>query len=527
METGFTTLDWSIVGLYVLVLAAAGLLSTRRQRDAEDYFLAGHRVPIWLVAVSVLSTTQSAATFLGAPDYGFRGDYTYLTSYLGALIGALLVAWILIPRLYAMGATTVYELLAQRFGTRAMRAAGGMYLVGRVLASGARLYLAAIAASMIIFSDIAPGSLFIASLALVVLGLVFTYLGGLRSILWTDLVQVILYVGAALVVLVLLLHSIPATVPEIVTGLLHAPGGENKLRLIDLSLDPAAPFSLFATMTGIVLLFVASTGLDQDTTQRLLACPTAKEGSRALLVSVLAAVPVVLLFMAIGSLLYVFYERPDLMGAAATGHAEAFQGEKITVFMHYILSQLPPGVRGLVAVGVLAAAAVNSGLISMSSVLIEDFYRPWISRRQDLPEEHFVRAGRLGQVLLGAALLAMSMLCFYWQRYTQAPLLTFALGVMTFAYSGLLGVYFTLLFTRRGTSTSVLWALAAGFVATGLQQAYVVDTLGLPPSWKVLAFPDQLVLGTLVAFAVCAFPRGVSPPPADRAAEKSATAAEA
>ena len=307
---GFTWLDWGIVGLYVLLLAAAGLLSTRRQRDAEEYFLAGHGVPVWLVAVSVLSTTQSAATFLGAPDYGFRGDYTYLTSYLGALIAALLVAWILIPRLYAMNATTVYELLARRFGVRAMRAAGGMYLLGRVLASGARLYLAAIAAAMIMFSNIHPSSLFAASLALVVLGIAFTYLGGLRSILWTDLVQVILYVGAALVVLVVLLRSIPAPLGDIVAGLASAPGGENKLRLLDLSLDPAAPFSLFATLTGIVLLFVASTGLDQDTTQRLLACPSARDGRRALVVSVLAAVPVVLLFMAIGSLLHIFYERP-------------------------------------------------------------------------------------------------------------------------------------------------------------------------------------------------------------------------
>src|SRR5918998_5812966 len=120
MTAQFTPLDWGIVAGYVLLLALAGILATRRQRDAEDYFLAGHRVPIWLVAVSVLSTTQSAATFLGAPDYGYRGDYTYLTSYAGALIGAFLVGWILVPRLYALGATTVYELLERRYDRQAM-----------------------------------------------------------------------------------------------------------------------------------------------------------------------------------------------------------------------------------------------------------------------------------------------------------------------------------------------------------------------------------------------------------------------
>jgi Na+/proline symporter len=191
------------------------------------------------------------------------------------------------------------------------------------------------------------------------------------------------------------------------------------------------------------------------------------------------------------------------MQRAGSGPAGEFRGEKITIFMHYILTQIPPGVRGFVAVGVLAAAAVNSGLISMSSVLIEDFYRPWIQRRREMPETHFVNAGRMGMVLLGLALLAMSVLCFYWQRYTQAPLLAFALGVMTFAYSGLLGVYFTVLFTRRGSSASVMWALATGFAAIGLQQNYVVDVVGLPGSWKSLAFPYQLCIGTAVAFATC------------------------
>ena len=504
MTGHFTPLDWGIVATYILLLALAGILATRRQRDAADYFLAGHRVPIWLVAVSVLSTTQSAATFLGAPDYGYRGDYTYLTSYLGPLIAAFLVAKYLIPRFYAEGVTTVYELLLHRFDARAMRAAGGMYLIGRIFASGARLYLAAIAVSMIIFADIEPSNVLLASAALVLLGLVFTFIGGLRAVIWSDLVQVLLYVGAALVVLCLLWASIPASTGEIVRGLAAPPEGGNKLRLIDLSLDLTAPFSLLATVTGITLLFFASMGLDQDITQRFLACRDAREGRRALYASVLASVPVVLLFLAIGSLLYVFYDRPDLMGSSAgAGAAGEFRGEKITIFMHHILTQIPPGVRGLVAVGVLAAAAVNSGLISMASVLIQDFYRPWIERRRAMPEEHFVRAGQVGMVLLASALLGMSLLCFYWQRYTDAPLLSFALSVMTFAYSGLLGVYFTILFTSRGSTRSVIWALATGFVAIALQQSYIVDVLQLPPSWKTLAFPFQLCIGTAVAFATC------------------------
>jgi SSS family solute:Na+ symporter len=502
MPARFTALDWTVVAAYVALLAIAGWLATRRQRDAEDYFLAGHRVPVWLVAVSVLSTTQSAATFLGAPDSSYRGDYTYLTTSIGALLGALLTGRVLVPRLYALRATTCYELLAARFDRKAMRAAGGMYLVGRVFASGARLYLAAIAVAMIMFSNVEPGSILAASVVLVVLGLAFTSLGGLNAILWSDLLQVILYTGAALIVLWLLWTSIPASPSAILHGLAHTPGDGNKLAFIDLSLDLSHPFSLLATLTGIVLLCFASTGLDQDTTQRLLACRDSGQGERALYLSAVAAVPVVLLFMAIGSLLYVFYDRPDLMGRSAAA-AGAFRGEKITIFMQYILTQIPPGIRGLVAVGVLAAAALNSELISMSSVLVEDFYRPWAERRPR-PQSHYVTAGRVGQLVMALALLAMATLCYWWQRYTAAPLLAFALGVMSFAYSGLLGVYLTALFTRRGSSLSARWALATGFGAILVQQAFVVDLLHLPESWKALAFPFQLCLGTAVAFATCA-----------------------
>lgn len=499
-QAHFTALDWGIVGGYILILALAGWLSTRRQRSAEDYFLAGHAVPVWLIAISVLSTTQSAATFLGAPDYSYRGDYTYLASNIGPLIGAFLVARYLIPRFYAEGVTTVYELLRARYGPVAMRAAAGMYLVGRVFASGARLYLAAIAVAMIVFADIQPGQVFAASAALVVMGLVFTFIGGLRSVVWSDLVQVVLYVGAALVVLVILWRSIPVSTGEIVATL----AAENKLRLFDLSFNLSAPFSLLAIVTGIALLFFASQGLDQDTTQRFLACRDTKEGKRALFASVFAGIPVVFLFLMIGSLLHIVYDRPDLMEqAAGASGAGTFEGEKITIFMHYILTQIPPGVRGFVAVGVLAAAAVNSGLISMSSVLIQDFYRPWAERRGPRPEAHYVRAGRIGMILLALALLAMSLLCFYWQRYTDAPLLDFALGVMSFAYSGLLGVYFTLLFTRRGSTASVIAALVVGFLAILLMQPYVVDLLGLPAAWKGLAFPYQLCIGTAFAFATC------------------------
>ncbi len=501
----FTGLDWAILCAYITILAFAGYAATRRNIvTADDYFLASHRAPTWLVAVSVLSTVQSAATFLGVPDNSFRGNYSYLMSTVGALLAAWIVSRLLIPRFYAIGASTVYELLEKRFDIVARRAASLMYLVGRIFASGARLYLAAIAVSMVMFLDIEPQHLVIASFVLLLFGLVFTFMGGLNAVIWSDLVQVVLYVGAALVVLFFLFSKIPASFAEIVFALQHAPDGSDKLKVVDTSLDLTTPFSLLAVLTGVTLLNIGNAGLDQDTTQRLLACENARNGSRALLGSVWSSIPVIILFLMIGSLLHIFYERPDIMAGGGAAVASTFQGEKITIFMHFILSEIPPGLRGLVTVGIIAAAAINSGLISMSAVLINDFYRPLAERRQSKPEEsHYVAAGRIATVLLGLTLFAMSVLCYYWQRYSNLPLLDFVLGVMAFAYSGLLGVYATAVFTRRGSSRSVIAALLAGFCTIMLFQGYVVDSLGLPELLKTIAFPWQLCLGTLIATLVC------------------------
>lgn len=507
MEYGFSTLDWTIVFLYFAMLLGMGwLFRSHTSSNAQDYFLGGNKMSFWLVAVSVLATTQSAATFLGGPDQGYRGDYRYLATNIGSMIAALVVARVLVPRFYAIKATTVYELLAVRYDQKAMVSAGAMYLVGRVFAGGSRLYLAAIAVSMILYGNIAPESIFSASLILTGLGFLVTFFGGIRSVLWSDLVQFFIYSASAVAVLAFLWLQIPASGTDIIYGLANAPGGQDKLRLLDFSLNFSEPYTLLSIVTGMTLLLIGNYGLDQDTTQRLLTCRDSRQGGWALIISVLMAIPLVWVFLSIGQLLHVFYDRPDLMGAGASVvQAQEFNGEKITIFMYYILNQMPSGLKGLVAAGVIAAAisTINSGLNSMSSVLVQDFYRRWLDQRGGASEQHYVTAGRVSMGVVGLTLFAMSIICYYWQRYTDMPLIDFALSVMVFAYSGLLGVYFTVVFTNRGSSPSVMTALAVGFIVTLLQQSYIVDALELPANWKSLAFSWQLCIGTAASFIVC------------------------
>lgn len=524
MSLPFSTADWAvIIGYFALLMAGAWIFMPRHTDTAHDYFLAGGTVPAWLAAVSVLSATQSAATFLGGPDFGYHGDFTYLGTNLGGLIGAIFVAHVLIPRFYAARVTTVYELLSLRFGALATRWTGAMFLFGRVLAGGARVYLAAIAVAMVMTGTVDAGGIFAAAAVLVVASFLSTFVGGLRSVMWIDLVQFVIMVGSAIAVLIFLRQAIPASDAEIVQGLMHAPGGVDKLRLFDFSADLSRPFSLLAIVTGIALLYIASSGLDQDTTQRLLACRDARTGARGLYLSVFATVPVVAIFITIGLLLHVFYDRPELMGGATNSAGQAFAGEKISIFMHYILTQLPAGLRGLVTAGIMAAAVAttNSALNAMSSVLIEDFYRPWRERRAatagagastpapaTVPEHHYVQAGRAGMGVIGVAMLIVAVLSFYWQHYAKLGLLEFALQVMVFAYAGLLGVYFAAIFTRRGTTGSVIASLIAGFITVLLLQPAIAAALGLPEMLQGLAFPFQLCVGTAVAFVVAVGPGG-------------------
>lgn len=507
MSTPLTLVDWSIIALYVAAVAGGGVaLSRRPTRSMREYFLGGNQMSAWVVMFSVIATNQSAATFLGGPDYGFRGDYTYLASSAGAVLAALVATRYLLTRFYELKVTTVYELLAIRYGEGAKRAAGAMYLVGRVFASGARVYIAATAVAMMLFFDIEPQSVMLAILAIAVCSLGIALMGGIRSVIWSDLGQFIVYFGAALIALFSLWSQLSLTPAEMISALRETPEGVNKLVLFDFSTDLSRPFTVWAILTGVFLLNLGNFGLDQDTTQRLLTCRDARAGGRAMIASSLVAIPIVLVFVTIGQLLYLLYERPDLM--ASTGGGELmpeFNGESITVFMSYILSEMPDGVRGLATAGIVAAAisTMNSGLSAMSSVLISDFYHPWKEAAASRRPEHYVLAGRLGMLLFAVLLSAMAVLCFYWQRYTDMALLEFALAVMSFAYAGLIGVFFTAVFTDRGSSVSVVAALIAGFVTILVQQSYIVDSLGLPMYMKSLSFPWQLLIGVGVSIIVC------------------------
>jgi len=497
MHSAFTVVDWGIFAAYFLVLTITSVLLSRvKVKSTRDYFVGGNSVPMFAVAISVLATSQSAATFLGGPEYSYAKDLTFIGFYISALLAVFFVSKVLIPRFYAINAVTVYELLEYRYGASAKKQAGVMFLIGRVFASGARLYIGALAISMILFLDITPIHVAISITILMLGALAYAYFGGVKSVIFSDIIQAITYIGAGIAVLVYLYISIDADFSTIVNTL----QADKKLELIDWSMSGG--FSVWALFGGWLLLNIAAYGLDQDMTQRALACKDAKTAQKSLMMSVYLTLPVAMLFLFIGLLLYIFYQHPEL-SHFTTEVVQKFEGEKITIFMYYILNEMPEGMRGIVTVGAVAAAlsSSNSVLGAMSSVAIEDLYRPWKEERDEeskADEMHFVRAGRNAVLLFALVLSLMAMLSFYWQRYTQLPLLSFALGVMAFAYTGLLGVFGAAIFTKRGSARTVPLALVAGFLTVLFFQPYV---LGMVVDIKI-GFAWQMIVGTTISLLV-------------------------
>lgn len=501
--------QWDIVVFiaYGVMLVVSGYWFNRKTQSGRDFFLANRSMPMWMVAVSVLATSQSAATFLGGPDQGYRGNLTYLAATISAILGALFVAYILIPRFYQANVFTVYGLLENRFGQQTKQRAGTVYLLGRLLASGSRLYMAAIAVAMILFGEFSANTVLLSIAVIAGCGLLYTVVGGIRSVIYSDVIQCFVYVSAAIAVITWLLLTIPVNTDVIFDALQNPPNdASSKLLLLDWRFDLSSQgvFTMGSLLTGMVLLNIAAYGLDQDMTQRVLTCKSAQHGTRAMLASSVISIPIILLFLVIGLLLHIYYQRPDLMASTGLGDVvPTFEGQTVTIFMHYVLNDMPSGLKAWVTIGIIAAAlsTLNSGLNSMASVVVEDMLLPKLKARPSASQT--VRIGQWVMLLTAIALSLVAALCFYWQQHTDMPLLQFALSVMVFSYSGLLGVYFTVLFSQRGSATSVITALVVGFMVPVSLQPYT-QPLWLPSNWQMdLGFTWQLIIGMLVSTAIC------------------------
>ena len=509
--------DWGVVAAYFAAMIGIGVFASRRNQATEEYFLGGRSIPSWALAISIVATTLSAATFVGVPDLSYNGNLTYLTLSLGGFLAVLIVGTLFVPKLYSAGTITIYGYLSRRYGEGARIAVSVMFLLGRMLASGARLFIAAIPLCLLLFAprgtsayeayEPRPWQLVVAICVIGLVGTFYTMHGGIRTVIWIDVIQFFIVAGAALLSIALLLRAIPLPIHGIIKALaepLPDHHGHGKLQLVNLTADPNDPYTLWAAVLGSTWLSTAVLGVDQDFAQRFLVSKSASKGALSLLWSQLISVATVAGFMAIGLLLYVFYRRPDLMGTHAPKVIAGRQG----AYPIFLLNELPPVCSGLAIAGFFAIAqgSMDSAINALASSAVADIYLPL--RRmtgRSTAAERSSRAPKLAVALMGVTMVAFASVCVPLYDPHSRTLIDFALGVMAFAFTGMLGVFLTALLTRRGNTVSVLGALAAGVVSVVLMQP------GVLPWWTGMMFhhPCKLAstwwmpVGTIISFAVC------------------------
>ena len=504
----FGPLDWMVVAVYFAAMIGIGLFTARRRQDTEDYFLGGRSLPTWAVSISIVATTLSAATFVGAPEQSYAGNLGYLSSWLGTFLAVAIVCTLFIPRLYRAGTVTIYGYLANRFGEPARIAVSVMFLIGRMLASGARLFIAAMPLCLLLFAARGQTDFRATNFQLIeavgVIGLVgtfYTTLGGIRTVVWTDVIQFFIVLGAALLSIALLLHHIPRSPAQIAQIL----GGSGKLRVFDFSFNLNNPFTVWAGVLGNTFLVTASLGVDQDFAQRFLISKSPLKGAMSIVYSQIVGLIVSGGFMLIGLLLYIFYRRPDVMGAAAPDYAPAPQN----AYPSFLLSELPTVVSGLAIAGFFAIAqgSMDSAINALASSAIADIYVPlrrYLGYEQ--AEHNTTEAPKIAVLLMGVVMVIFAIVCIaLYGGQGKRTLIDFALGVMAFAYSGMLGVFLTALLTRRGNNASAIAALAGGVVTVALLQPNVIEHWSpyLLGHARHLASTWWMPIGTAVSFLVC------------------------
>lgn len=482
-------IDWIIVALFLGALISIGYFFSRKNRNIEDYFVAGRSMPGWLVAIAATGTSISAGTFVGSPELGFNTNLTYVMNLVGAIFGGCLVAALILPRLYNARTITIYGFIGERFGEPSKKATSVMFLLGQLFTSGSRLFIAAIAISVIVFGSIQFQFMVWSIIILGLISTFYTMMGGIKGLLYIDTFQTLLMIFTGVVALVIIAcnldgmgfsevwHSLTSggmvkapAVAGVAPGLaadgtLQGWVSGSKVQMFDPSVDFTRPYTILGGLIGVAIFKIAQFTTDQEFVQRQLACKDVKRAGRSLVVSQLISLPTVLIFLSIGLLLWVKYiHAPGTDGALSEG----FFADARDVFPQYIKNHIPAGVRGLMITGLLAAAlsSFNSAINSMASSFVADLYLPFRQRHGKALDDDAeqISSSRWMVVLMGVLLTAFAVLTCVMQQSSGLNLVDFATGVMCFAYVGMLGVFLTAIFTKRGNNASVISALVAGIL---------------------------------------------------------------
>lgn len=468
-------LDLGIIVVYLIGITWFGARFKETQKSLKDYFLGGRNAPWWAIAFSIVSAETSTLTIIGTPSLSFNGNLGFLQVVLGYLFARILISLIFLPQYFRGEMFTAYELMNRRFGGRIRKLTAGSFLILRSLAEGVRVF-----AISIVISIILDTSGMTSIVVIVCLTLFYTFEGGMTAVIWTDVIQMFLYVFGAIVSFYVILQQIPGGWQH-VTDVASQAG---KLQIFDFRSDISVEFftrrySFWAGVLGGMFLTTASHGTEQLMVQRLLSAKTERESRRALMASWGVIFLQFTLFLLIGLMLFVYYQDHGLPAPKVIDE----------VYPRFIWNQLPHGISGLIMAAILAAAMSNlsAALNSLASTSVMDFYKPLLTARgQDPGEAYFLKVARFSTLFWAVVLVGIGFLARQWGSVLET-----GLGIASIVYGSLLGVFLLGLLTRRTSETAAMAGMAAGLIL----MIYIKFETKIAFTWYVL-------IGSGVTFGV-------------------------
>lgn len=462
--------DLAVILAYLLGITWFGSRFRTGQRTLKDYFLGGRNAPWWAIAFSIVSAETSTLTVIGTPPLSFAGNFGFLQVVFGYLLARIIISILFLPQYFRGEMYTAYELMGRRFGARIRKLTAGTFLLLRALAEGVRVF----AISMVISVILGTGE--VASIILIVcLTLIYTFEGGMTAVIWTDVVQMFLYVGGAVLSFLVILHQIPGGWDHVVA----VAGPAGKFQIFDFRFAMDAEFfsrkySFWAGFIGGCFLTTASHGTEQLMVQRLLAARNQNESRAALFASWALIFFQFTLFLVIGVLLFVHYADIHLPPPNPADR----------IYPEFVWNNLPPGISGLVIAAILAAAMSNlsAALNSLSSTTIMDFYLPWSGKLNQ--EARSLRLAKYATVLWGVVLFLIGLIARHWGSVLEA-----GLSIASILYGSLLGVFLLGLLTERVKEKAAMFGMLAGLAI----MLYVKFSTKIAWTWYVL-------IGTTVTF---------------------------
>ena len=485
MNRTINALDLAVIAAYLIGTTLLGIWVGRRQKDAKDYFVAGSAIPWWAVMFSVVATETSALTFISIPSVAYGGNFTFLQVACGYLLGRIVVSYTLLPKYYEGELVTAYSLLERRFGLQTRRVASLIFMATRTFGDSVRLFATAIPLGLLIGTIVAAE--YVRPLSIIILGVftvVYTYHGGMRAVVWTDVVQTAVYLFGGFAAVYLL--------GQAVTGgwgaIWDQAAAAGKTQLIDTSFKlDRNPNTLWAGLLGGAFLSMASHGADQIIVQRLMTAPKLADARKALITSGVVVIIQFALFLTIGIGLWAYYNGQKFEVADS-------------VFPKFIIEGMPPGLTGLVIAALLAAAmsTVSGALNSLSAATTHDIYLPL----KGLPQNHpaAFKAARIFTLMWAAILIGGALL----YRQQGTPVVVVALAIASFTYGGLLGAFSLALFWKRARQRDAITGMLVGIAVMSVV-VFANNLKGRFPALEPLAgiaWPWYVLIGTTITFSV-------------------------